>query len=388
VAAALTLVVVTVALVVPGSAQLGSRLTALTPLLLFTLIVAQPTGLELTGSWLGWPPHPSWTPIWEADPAREAALAANVRRRDPGGAGEYLQRQLANDGPFRYVGYSGFSYPGDEARRRSYMTRRFDPHVTAILVNGRPLFLGLYDIQGYNPIQMSRYREFITALNGKESNYHIAYLLPSGAGSPLLKLLDVRYVVIDASLPDDREDVLSLRAGRHLVFRNDLVAVYEDTTPSHAWIVHDVRPVTRGEALPLLTSGTIDLSRTALIEGATPLVEPATGAESARVTHYSPEAITIATSATAPGLLVVSEVYAAGWRAIVDGEPTSILPTNHVLRGIPIPAGQHVVELRYELPALQVGLLISTAAWVALLLALVNQGMRWGKQRGRKSRDA
>ncbi len=48
-----------------------------------------------------------------------------------------------------------FGYPGDEARRESYMERRFDPAISALLVNGRPIYLGLYDIQGYNPLHLA-----------------------------------------------------------------------------------------------------------------------------------------------------------------------------------------------------------------------------------------
>ena len=91
-------------------------------------------------------------------------------------------------------------YPGDEARQESYMGRRFDPAISALLVNGRPIYLGLYDIQGYNPLHLSRYDEFMTALNGAPQDYHTAFLLPSGLRSPLLDLLDVRYIVQDAAL--------------------------------------------------------------------------------------------------------------------------------------------------------------------------------------------
>ena len=152
------------------------------------------------------------------------------------------------------------------------MGRRFEPAISALLVNGRPIYLGLYDIQGYNPLHLARYDEFMTALNGAPQDYHTAFLLPSGLRSPLLDLLDVRYIVQDASLPPDRDDVRALRAETRVVFRTPRVIVHErDSAPPHAWIVHDVRPVTRGEALPLLTSGVVDPYQTALVEGEPPV---------------------------------------------------------------------------------------------------------------------
>jgi hypothetical protein len=251
--------------------------------------------------------------------------------------------------------------------------------VQALLVNGRPMVLGLYEVQGYNPTQLARYAEFVAAANGWRQNYHFAYLFPGGTGSPLLDLLDVRTVLLDASLPRDREDVARLTAGKVEVFRTDLVAVYEtERPPPHAWVVHDVRAVARGDALPLLTSGTVDPYQTALVEGAVPEVAPPASAEdeSARVTRYEPEAITIAVTTTAPALLVVSEVYATGWLAFIDDTPVPILPTDHALRGVPLPSGEHTVELRYKPPALRLGLLVSAIGWTALLLAVLGRGFR------------
>ena len=258
--------------------------TSLAPILILAVAFVFPTGLELTGSWLGWPSHRTWERHWRADPAGEAALVQDVSRSDATGAGRFLQAQLESAGPFRYAGYGGLGYPGDEARRESYMERRFDPAISALLVNGRPIYLGLYDIQGYNPLHLRRYDEFITALNDAPQDYHTAFLLPSGLGSPLLDLLDVRYIVQDAALLPYRDDVRALRAETRVVFRTPRVIVHErDSAPLHAWIVHNVRPVTRGEALPLLTSGIVDPYQTALVEGEPPVTampeEPA--AESA-----------------------------------------------------------------------------------------------------------
>jgi len=380
------LAAVALRLTVPVSSPSGdsARPTGWLPALLVLSVVAQPAGLEVTGSWLGWPADSTWAPVWEADPARDQAIAANASATDPGGAGAFLQGQGADREPFRYVGYGGFAYPGDEQRARSYMTRRFDPHVTALLVNGRPMRLDLEEIQGYNPVQLRRYAEFITAMNGVRTNYHILYLLPGGTSSPLLRLLNVRYAVIDAKLPRERDDVVALTTGRHPVFASPFVVVYEDPAAlPRAWIVHDVRQVTRGEALPLLAAEVIDPRWTALVEGAPPhtAMPPDPAAESVRVVRTNGDTLTLEATATAPGLLVVSELAAAGWQASVDGSSVPILPTNHILRGIPLPAGTHTVVLRYDPPGLRWGLVISGVTTAAMMGTLVRAGMAWWRGR-------
>ena len=384
-AAALTTGLVALVVAVPTVRRgpVLDRVRRLVPALILAVAVLIPTGLELTGSWLGWPPNAIREPEWLPDPALEAALATEVGRTDSGGAGAFLQERLAADGPFRYAGYAGYGYAADLGLGGSYMGRWLDPGVQAILTNGRPIFLGLYDIQGYNPLHLERYDEFVDALNGVVQDYHTAFLMPSAAGSPLLDLLDVRYLVVDAALPPEREDVVALTAGHHEVFRTPRVVVYERAPPPpHAWIVHDVRPVERGEALPLLTGGTVDPYRTALVEGTPPetAMPAASAIESARIVAYEPDRVTIATVAAAPGLLVVSEIYESGWRAFVDGAEVEVLPTDHALRGVPLPAGEHTVELRYEPWSLRLGLAISGSAGAAMVASFAAAG--WRRIRG------
>ena len=395
-----------------SSAHLGRDwLQRIVPILVLVVAFVLPTGLELTGSWLGWPANRQWERHWRADPGQNAALLDEIRPGDADGVGAFLQHQLGLSGPFRYAGYGGFGYRGDEEREtESYMGRRFDPGVRSILVNGRPIYLGLYDIQGYNPLHLARYDELIAAINGVAQDYHTAFLLPSGLRSPLLDLLDVRYIVLDRELPRQRDDVVRVRENAREVFRTPRAIVYERKADlPHAWIVHDVRSVARGEALPLLASGAIDPYQTALIEGPLPAgVSSAAGGpgagsgsegesqsagasrpqslsplETARVTSYEPDRLTIETDAAAPGLLIVSEIYVSGWRATVDGVETAVVPTHHALRGVPLPAGQHTVELRYEPLSLRVGVGITALTAVAMLAVFAAPA--W-TQRSRRAR--
>lgn len=360
------------------------------PRLVLGLIVAvvfvQPTGLELTGSWLGWPRDSRWQETWHPDPMLDRILAVQVRETDPGGAAGFLQAQLDGSAPFRYVGYGGTGYQDGGPTSAPYTDRPFDTAMQAILVNNRAMFLDLYSVQGYDPIQLSRYVEFMEALNGRDQNYHTAYVLSSGVQSPLLDLLNVRYVVVDGTLPADRDDVAPMLSNKDVVFNDGTVVVFENRRDlPHAWIVHDVRSVERGEALPLLVDGSIDPWQTALVEGSVADIAPATdpAAESALVTRYQPDRIDIETTATAPGMLVISEVYADGWRATVDGEAVDILPTDHVLRGVPIPAGVHTVELKYEPLALRVGMFLTGITAIAMVVAFL--ATCWWRHTGQTS---
>jgi hypothetical protein len=77
-------------------------------------------------------------------------------------------------------------------------------------------------------------------------------------------------------------------------------------------------------------------------------------------------ALRLRVKAARPGLLVLREIWDAGWRARVSGAGRPILRVNGLLRGIEIPAGTSEVQLVYR-PRLAGALLALAAA--ALLCA-------------------
>lgn len=49
-----------------------------------------------------------------------------------------------------------------------------------------------------------------------------------------------------------------------------------------------------------------------------------------------------------PGILCFSEIWYPAWKAYVDGKEAKMLRTNYSLRSVPVPAGTHIVEMKYE----------------------------------------
>jgi hypothetical protein len=70
-----------------------------------------------------------------------------------------------------------------------------------------------------------------------------------------------------------------------------------------------------------------------------------------------------------PGLLVVSESYAPGWQAYVDGQPAPIVPTDIFLRGVYLDAGTHEITFTYAPRSFTIGAAISITTLGAILIS-------------------
>jgi uncharacterized membrane protein YfhO len=81
-----------------------------------------------------------------------------------------------------------------------------------------------------------------------------------------------------------------------------------------------------------------------------------------------------------PAMVVVRNVYDSGWSATVDGRAAPVLPTDFVMQGVPVPAGQHVVRLTYRDADVWRGLLGSVLVWAILAAAIAVSLVRERRQ--------
>src|SRR5439155_26043671 len=88
------------------------------------------------------------------------------------------------------------------------------------------------------------------------------------------------------------------------------------------------------------------------------------------VGRQEPGHVRVRTRAAAEALLVLGDVDYPGWRAFVDGRRTPIYRTDYVLRGVVVPAGEHVVEFVFRPVSFQRGLALTGLSALALLVAV------------------
>lgn len=84
-----------------------------------------------------------------------------------------------------------------------------------------------------------------------------------------------------------------------------------------------------------------------------------------RVIEDGLDGIAVDIDAAGAGYLVVADALQTGWQARVDGERADLVPADHGVVAVPVPAGEHTVRLYYASPNDHVG------AWVSGLTALI-----------------
>ncbi len=84
--------------------------------------------------------------------------------------------------------------------------------------------------------------------------------------------------------------------------------------------------------------------------------------------------------------VVFSEIYYdKGWNAFIDGKKSDYCKVDYVLRGMPVPAGDHTIEFIFEPSSFKTG---ETISWIASILAYILLGATiWVTYKGRGKKD-
>jgi hypothetical protein len=90
--------------------------------------------------------------------------------------------------------------------------------------------------------------------------------------------------------------------------------------------------------------------------------------------------IGVRVNAEGSGYLVIADALQAGWAATVDGTPAPLVPADQGLVAVPVAAGEHQVELRYDPPYHGLGTWLTAAALLtAVALLAVDRRLARGR---------
>jgi hypothetical protein len=221
------------------------------------------------------------------------------------------------------------------------------------MAHNSSMILGLRDIHGSDSLRVKRSFDLVSPPDGNQSKY-------PPADSPLLDALAVRYLVTEQPPSDDWVPAPS---GPPNVYLNN-----HATDRVH--MAGRITPATDPEAITALRQGLPHRWDEAL---ASPEVAAAIQprivegvfremGSPTRIVADEPNRMTVQVDAESDRLLVVMDSHYPGWRAWVDGKPETIYRVNYGFRGVLVPEGRHIVEMRYQPASYRVGLFLSLLA--------------------------
>jgi len=218
-------------------------------------------------------------------------------------------------------------------------------------------------IGGYHAAKLRRYQDLIDVyLTGEMTQLQQDIVNGQGrldsvdaAGFKILNMLNTRWIIMPAQ-------------------GGGTIPVMNPHAMGNAWFVDDIQFVESAaeeiEALRTIDPGKVAVSDRhfeALLAGYRPA--PADSASVIRLTAYDSDYLTYVADAKKEELAVFSEVYyPKGWQITIDGEPAAMLRVNYTLRALPVPAGKHTIEFRFEPRSIRI---TDTIAYAALFLMLL-----------------
>ncbi len=202
-------------------------------------------------------------------------------------------------------------------------------------------------LNGYNAAELRRYREVFDF-----------YLAQNNIN--VLNMLNTKYIVA----PDEKENPFPY---------------HNETANGNAWFVKSLEKVgSANKEIKLLDS--LDTKNKAIYSSHKALESiqniknnyVVDSLVTIKLTEYIPNYLKYQSNNLNDGFAVFSEVYYPdGWKIFIDGKEINHMRVNYILRGMPVPAGNHTIEFKFDPDVVKTGSKITLASSILLGILLL-----------------
>lgn len=169
-------------------------------------------------------------------------------------------------------------------------------------------------IGGYHPVKLRRYQDMI--------EQHISKM-----HQPVLNMLNTKYLITQNGVQSNPGILGS------------------------AWFVDSIKWVDNPND-EILDLNNINIKSTAIVrtenKDKLPALKNSIVSGTISLDDYSPDKMEYTSMSDKEGLAVFSEIFYPDWKVFIDGKEGIIVPVNYVLRGVPIPKGDHKIEFIFH----------------------------------------
>ena len=214
-------------------------------------------------------------------------------------------------------------------------------------------------VGGYHAAKLRRYQEMIEEhISGEMQGLYKAVADAGGdmeqldpSAFPVLNMLNTRYFIFP------------LQGGQTVPLANPFAL-------GNAWFVDEVDYVNNANEEIEAIHGLDPIEKAIVDKKFESVVKslPSDSTATIELVAYEPNYLKYEVSSDKGGTVVFSEIYYPGWKSTIDGQEVAHGRANYILRAMNVPAGQHVVEFRFDPTSLHV---TENIAFIALGLLLV-----------------
>jgi len=220
-------------------------------------------------------------------------------------------------------------------------------------------------IGGYDPAKMQTIQDII------DNNLYRGWDAKFPVNWNVINFLNGKYFISENPLNNENLKLVAVDESRKLQLYENLSALPRAFLVGQYQRIND--PV---NLLRTLNDQSFNPGATALLEKELPVqIQPPDSTSFARIVSFASNSITLEAKTSHTCLLVLSETfYPLGWLAYVDGQETEIYRTNHILRAIVLPQGEHKITFDFFPTTYYKGKWIATLANFLILLSIVILG--------------
>lgn len=223
-------------------------------------------------------------------------------------------------------------------------------------------------VGGYHAAKLRRYQEMIERHISPEMQE--AYRAIATAGGEM------------DSVDGDKFRILNMLNTKYFIFpagqQGQTLPILNPYAYGNAWFVSQVQYVDNANEeidalyniLPTETA-VVDTRFKEALKGATELLIDSLSA-TIKLTSYAPNHLTYETENPQDGIAVFSEIYYPdGWHITIDGQPADLARADYILRAVHVPAGKHILEMRFDPTSLHVTEGIAYGTLALLVIGLM-----------------
>ncbi len=247
---------------------------------------------------------------------------------------------------------------------------------------------------GYDPMILGDYYRYMAALGNIPVKPSTTIPLNNFSYPKLLDLLNVKYIITNKVLKDDRYELVfyydsylytfyaryfsfdaPINDGSYEYLGKEKIYLYKNkNSMPRAYIVPDAIVKNRGEIIGIIKNEGYNPKKHILIEKTInkPLENGAAYRE-INIPFYSPNKIALSADMIEPGFLFLSEIWYPGWKAFDNGKETEVYRANYIFRSVYLEKGSHNVEFVFDPASYRTGKWISmiTLAGIAVYFLVI-----------------